>query len=345
MKRLVFVLLAVVLFALPVAASAQQGKLLWDLSGEFSVDDLQLQFNYPKGWLYDTSSGITFAETKDDLTAQVDNDSATIPQGQTLSLIAYPFDQLGLPANPKVADVVAAVVKASGVTLDSQFDFSIMARHGVVITGTNSNGRAGAAVIWTQNNYAVIFGLSAPDMDTLNSLNYSFGYLLGSFRPLDPVELDDPVTLSGFPDYVIQLPKGWVAQQGDTGFQIFEAEEDSKRSADDNQLSGVVVTYVHQAASTLKVDASTLDALEKNVLDTLDKTQPYESEEYLLFDDQPAIRVRQASVGDTWEGVLFGLVNDEAYFFFIKAPTKDAFDKFEPTWIAMLSSITVPKSQ
>src|SRR5690349_20827760 len=116
MRRLFALALLMLLVIVPTAAFAQDAtpeatdQAIWNLSQKFTVTDLGFQFNYPEGWVTDSSAGIKLAENQDDLNTLLDTDDTTNPKGYAIFLSGASVTTLGLKADAKLDDVVHALV-------------------------------------------------------------------------------------------------------------------------------------------------------------------------------------------------------------------------------------------
>src|SRR5690242_10450395 len=158
MRRLFVLAFLMVLAIVPAAAFAQDAtpeatdQAIWNLSQKFTVTDLGFQFNYPEGWVTDSSAGIKLAENQDDLNTLLDTDDTTNPKGYAIFLSGASVTTLGLKADAKLDDVVHALVTSTGITeTESRVDEPIMARRSVTTIGTLPNGRGYIATVWLQD--------------------------------------------------------------------------------------------------------------------------------------------------------------------------------------------------
>src|SRR5574341_1165747 len=95
MKRIGFVTVVFLALVLPAISLAQNSSgPVWDLTNDFTVTDLGFKFNYPKDWVYDTTSGIILAETKADIQAYNDNSDSTVAEGAVMTINAIKASDL-----------------------------------------------------------------------------------------------------------------------------------------------------------------------------------------------------------------------------------------------------------
>ncbi len=194
MKRiLVLILIVGLLVAVsPLVTVAQNTDAVWDLTEKFTVQDLGIEFNYPTGWFYDTSNGITFAESKADLRAAVDDDDKTQPDGTVFNFIAFPLTDVKqrVGKNAKLEDMADLVVELREITeKEDRVEIPVMARRTISAFGEDTNRLGHIATMWQQNDFLVVLNMLAPNYKTAVKSAYSWGQLLGSMVPTGALEL------------------------------------------------------------------------------------------------------------------------------------------------------------
>jgi hypothetical protein len=339
MKRFLFLLLAAFLLLVPATGVLAQND--WEFSKTFTVTDLQLTFRVPKGWVFDTTNGIALAEQQSDLDVQTDSDPKTIPEGITINFIATTIDKLGLEATATLEDALQTLIDLAGVTVDEQFEFTqpVMGHRVLVITGTLTSGRDTATAVWLQDGRLVVVSLGTPDKDTTFSQANNFGRFIGTFAPLDPLELDAPIELAAVPGYSMSFPTDWTLVTS-PDLEVYQYKQDQKASG---TIKGISMLITHGSVSDLQTEmktrkAPTLPELLDYFNGKLALKDPIQRSELKLF-DQPALGILAASSRGVYVRTVVGIVDDEVYIMLVAAPDEQAMTDFQPTWIAMLQSI------
>lgn len=222
-------LILLMLLLLPLTTTAQERQLVFDdLDANFTVSDLQFTFPYPSTWAWDASDGIVLAETEADIAAYSDDDDATLPEGMTITLNAFPVDTFGLE-DPTLDSLVEFIVEVTELQVVETVDIGVMARRSVSVIGTNATGRAGIGTAWIQDGYVVLFSLGTPETAITGDIGYSWGIILGSITPISDFELTETLDL---PQYGLTLsyPTDWTPVINDTGISLYELESDASRA-------------------------------------------------------------------------------------------------------------------
>lgn len=340
-RRLLFVALAVCLIipALPVSAQEGARQPLWDLTRTFTVEDLGFTFNYPDGWVYDTSDGITFAENAEDLAKAIDDDDiGTQPAGYTIRLIAAPVAAFGLEGAP-LDDVVDFILPQAGITVDERFDLGVMGRRTVTITGVNEVGRAGIASLWLQDGYVVIFSLGTPESTLASDVSYTWGVIVGGALPLNTLDPAADLIVSEDLGFDMLYPDGWYFRLARNEVLIYELEEDFNTQT--NQPAGTAVDIIDLAADDIGLTLdNTIDEVLNFLAGVLRITESVPGNEYMVLG-----RVVTSLNGVTEDGrsvtVGAAIAEDRSFVhvYAFSAPDEEAWQTFHPTWLAMLQYI------
>jgi hypothetical protein len=342
MKRL-FAIFLFALLVLPIVVSAQNSKVLWDLSDENYIDvtDLGFRFYYPTGWVYDTSNGIAFAENQADLDAQIDDDDSTIPSGVTITVRGIALSDLtDLGKNPKLDAVADFTVDAAGVKEDERVEVPIMARRSILIIGENNTGRYGIGTLWMQNGYLVLVSLGGADQPTIQNLAYTWGVTLGHITPLDTEPLGEGQLASDVSQFTMNYPEGWVPDPKQSSI-AYENEEDIGQALSD--ISGINLSVIDSPLADLSIPADTpVDDLSAAMNTSFGLDKNTVSEEF-IFLGQPA-RLSSGEIDDGNGGkkgliITAAIIEDRAVIFVVLAPSGERVTGFMPTWVRMLQSV------
>jgi len=178
-------------------------------------------------------------------------------------------------------------------------------------------------------------------------LNFRLFILLAAFlvaacSPSTQFELTETHTFGDF-GFSIDYPRGWTATT--EGFVSFIAQSDSdfiRRHDFNRKVEGIVISLDHRPITFLRsigfsADPPTLDALFAfNIGELTGMTNPGISDATIF--GVPAIRSEYYETN--WEISYAGLIDDEAFFFLIVAPSEEMLEDFKPTLEAMINSIT-----
>ena len=258
MRRLVLIVL-LLLVALPFAAFAQDEELVWDLDSEnyMDVPDLGFQFYYPLDWVYDTSNGIVFAETEDDLAAQIDDDDNTVAEGVTISVRGIPVSALpDLGEEPTLDNIVDFAVEAGGIIESERIETRVLARRAIGVIGENAQERPGTAFFWLQDGIVVTASVGAPDQETLNGLLYTWGVVLGSISPLNALELSEEPLVDSISNFSISYPADWTVDPNQPS-AVYESADDI--GAEFADVTGSIFTLVDGALTDMGINPEAKD--------------------------------------------------------------------------------------
>ena len=340
MRRLFIVLL---LLLLPGAVFAQENndRILYEYDKDTYIDtNLGFRFYYPVDWVFGTGNGISFAENQADLDAQLDTDTATVPEGVVIGVVGFPLEQFAeqLGDNPTTDEAAALVESQSGIDVIGHFDLPVMAHRAVSIVGIkNDNGRYGIASVWLSEDFLNIMTISAPDQDTLSNLAYSWGVITSMVEPLDAAKIGNSVLDSAEKDFVVPIPEGWVLNPDLPG-SVFELQEDIDSGGENTQGMYIFTDDKPLAERDLQADAAIEDLTAANTVAF--GVEPDRVYEFLIL-GQPTTTFKAATPDGSgnWVVATQFIYNGRAITLFAIAPNKDKMDTFYPTWIALLSHI------
>lgn len=339
-RRLLLLVMVACLMIPAVLVSAQEDarQPLWDLSATFTVEDLGFTFNYPAGWVYDTSDGIAFAENAEDLAKSIDDDDTTQAAGYTMQLVAAPVTAFDLEGAP-LDDVVDFVLPQAGITVDERFDLGVMGRRTVTVTGVNEVGRAGIASLWLQDGFIVVFSLGTPEPTLASDVSYTWGVIVGGALPLNTLTPAADLIVSEDLGFDMLYPDGWYFQLRPSEVLIYELEEDFNTQP--QQPAGVAVDIIDLAAADIGLTPeNTIDEVLNYLAGVLRMTEPVPGNEYMVLG-----RAVTSLNGVTEDGrsvtVGAAIAEDHSivHVYAFSAPDEEAWQTFHPTWLAMLQYI------
>lgn len=337
MQRVLFFCLVM---SLPLGwASAQVPKVPVELIAAYEVPELGMMFDYPQGWVTDTSSSLTLVANPKDLTAATDNDPATKAVEPFISLDLIALDGTGLPPNPRLESARDLVVNVLGLAIEEELEIPVMARRAITLYAADKNGDYGLITLWLQDGSLVLFVLSAPTaQDTANWLSV-WKLILASVRPINAL----PLTQSAFSEFLqaeFQYPENWTIYNETDRLGIFEQPNDRDLYIIGNYtfFTGIVITALYQATDELlqtgiltEVSLDALLELNINFL-SFSETQVGEA----VFFGEPALTIKGVTGGGFYAYGVMGLVEDHAYFVLATSPKQSALDEFIPTFHAMM---------
>jgi hypothetical protein len=334
-RRSIAILLLVLLAALPAAAQTDP-RARWELSNVFTVTNFAFQFSYPSDWLYTVNEGqIYFAEAQQTIDAVIDNDSTTVADAPYFNINALPMsalrDLLGEDVTlDQVADYVAQ--QAQVTETEPRINIPVMAYRSISLIGTNPNNRAGFATMWIVDDYLVLLSLSAPEMSTVIDLAYSWGQLLGSVSPAEPLELSD--TVIQMTDFALNVPVGWFPRPDAQNF-VFELESDinSGKAAE----GYLIIGYEEELEPLgLKTDATSAEyaAFNETLYALLEGVQRQE----ILVAGFPGVLVRGTDASGQWGLFANFVIDGKGVVVTIIAPDEEKINAIKPTWISMLQN-------
>lgn len=336
-RRLLILTLVVCLLTVSVVTGAQDYEEVWDLTDTFTVEDLGFEFKYPAGWFYDTSNGITLAESKADLRAAIDDDDNTQPEGTVFNLGAILINDLEgqLGKNPTLEDMADLVVELRQITeKEARIEIPVMARRTLSVFGED-NLRAGRiATLWQQGDYAVAAIMNAPNYKTAVNTAYSWGQMLGSMTPTGALELSANTVSLTRVNAEMNYPHGWYPNPDNLSV-IYELKSDMRNESSE----GHIIIIAEQTLDELNLGrrATAEDVAEANIK-ILGMEEPIRREEFILL-DQPAIAIRGADVSGQYGLVVQTVVDGIAVQIAVLSPSEEAVDTFEPTFLAMLTTL------
>jgi hypothetical protein len=340
MRRFVMLLLVMLLVAPISAARAQEHKLLWDLTETMKVTDLGFKFMYPKGWVYDTKAGIKLAETKGDLELSLDDDPKTNPEGYTITLAAFTFDDLKLEKDATLEDTMDAALKLTSITADGDpFELPVLTRRSLTIFGTSAaSKRPGLLTVWKQGEFVVLFGIGMPEASS--DANYSWGNILGTVQPIEPLKLSKETLTVSKAKINIAYPDGWTEMPNESGKVVLENEKDKDDLA---HPTGYVIVVLELATDDLKsmlnLEVESPDDLVK-LIETLQPHDDVTVTEHIIL-NQPARTVRGADKKNKgyWGYITAFTINDTAVIAGVVAPSEEKLNEIEQTWLQILNTI------
>lgn len=341
MKRLFSIAVLLLALVIPAVSFAQDNTsgAVWDLTQTFTVTDLGFNFLYPADWVYDTSNGITLAKSQDDIDLYNDNDNSTQPNTEVITINALKAADLEAQAgkNPTLEDIADLAVKIGDIKeTEARVEIPVMSRRTLSVIGTsNTTGRSGFATIWRQGEFVVLATITAPSMKDLIHVSYSWGQILGSMTPTDALPLSTTPTEVTNGNFEISLPQKWYPSP-DNPQLIFESKDDMKKNAYTGEFMAVVVQSLKDAGLTSK---STLDDAVKANINSFGLQEPITREEFIIL-DKPAITIRGADSSGQWAMITQALVDNQLVTGVVSAPSEDQLNQLEPTWLAVLKSIT-----
>lgn len=340
MSKRTLVLILMICFlavAVPLVTVAQNSEAVWDLSAMFTVQDLGFEFNYPAGWFYDTSNGITFAESKADLRAAIDDDDSTRPDGTVFNLGAIPLSDLEprLGKNPTLEDMADLVVELREITeKEDRIEIPVMARRTLSVFGEDSSRSGRIATLWQQGDYAVAAILNAPNYKTAVKTAYSWGQMLGSMIPSGALELSaNTISLTSV-NAEIGYPDGWYVNPDNSNL-IYELKSDMRNDTSEGHI--IVIAEQTLAELNLNKRATAEDVAEANIA-ILELNEPIRREEFILL-DQPAVSIRGTDGSGQYGLVVQAVVDGVALQIAVLSPSETAINEFEPTFLKMLTSL------
>ncbi|MBL8164199.1 MAG: hypothetical protein JNJ61_19590 [Anaerolineae bacterium] len=333
-RRSIGILLLVLLVALPAAAQTDS-RARWDLSNTFTVTNFGFQFNYPANWIYAIDEGqIYFAEEQSTLdTAIAKAADTTTPPFFNMSAIPLSALRENLGEDVTIDQIADfAAVQGEITETEPRVDIPVMARRSVSLIGTNSSGRAGFGTLWTQDEYLFLFSLSAPDMPMLIDLAFSWGQVLGSARPVEPLELSD--TVIQMTDFAVNIPVGWFPRPDAQNF-VFELESDidSEKAAQgyliigyEEELEGIGLT-----AEATSAEYATANETYYALLEGVQR-------EEILVAGFPGVLLRGTDASGQWGLFANFVIDGKGVVVTIIAPDEEKIDAIKPTWVWMLQN-------
>lgn len=237
MKKFTLTLIFILLFS-GIVIAQEERTLLFNPDTPFTVQDLGFQFLYPGAWLYDTSSGIQFAENEEDLAAEIDSDDATRAAGFEMSLRAYPIEMFGLEEGGDINDYATTLVELAELDVYERFERAVLTYRGVVISGLDPSGGEGVAVLWLQDEYVVFMGMGVPEGYGITSdVYYSFGWIIGTMRFVTDIVLTETIEMTELDGFMMDYPSEWFTGSDANGYYFTELEEDNSIATSVDELN------------------------------------------------------------------------------------------------------------
>ena len=169
----------------------------------------------------------------------------------------------------------------------------------------------------------------------------SAAFLLAACSPSTLPELSETHIFADF-GFSIDYPPGWSATTEGPVSYMAQTETDFLGRYDfKRKVEGILISLDHRSIDFLRTigftaDPPTLDELFAfNIGELTGMTNPGISEATIF--GVPALRSEYYETN--WEISYAGLIGDEAFFFFIAAPSEEMLEEFKPTMEAMISSI------
>lgn len=327
-----------------LTTKAQENQLVFaDLDQTFEVTDLQMQFNYPTGWVFDTSNGIALAENETDLAALIDDDTTTNPVGYTLRLVALPLEAMELQ-DATLEEVVETVVSFAQLTVSEQVETPVLAHRGITVLGVDPTNEAGIATLWIQDGLVVVFSMGVPGAEVTSDEGFTWGFILGAAAPLTDIEFDEPIQINKAGGFTITYPSGWLTgENADLGAYFFELQSDLDNALAAGDLPtlegwGILTESFTLAELNLTPENTPTDVIQR-LIDGGVIVDPFNRSDYVLL-DQPAVGlefVDQASGNSLL--LVTGIVGDQVLMLVAGAPTPETMPPLKPIFLTMLKSM------
>lgn len=335
-------LLLLSLFIFPLAISAQDddNTLLFDLSETFTVQDLQFQFPYPAGWVYDVSDGIVIAENDADLAAEVDDDDTTKAEGYTIKLTAVPLAALSME-DATLDEAVDFLVGAAGIDVTETVEVPVMTRRSITVIGVDPDGEAGVASIWLQGGYVVLFTMGTPGEAVTGDEGYSWGNIIGATVAI-PMEGYELTEVQELPDFgvAVNYPTGWTVVTTDTGVRFYETEEDAANDSSGAAPANYAVAFLFARVSDMGLpEDTTYDDLPDIAQSIFAPDEVLSIDEHVILDIPGVLVIGSSAAQATAAGLFLDMESDRALVVGVSAPDPQALADFESTGIAMLQSL------
>lgn len=334
-RRSISILLLVLLAALPAAAQSDP-RSRWELSNLFTVTNFGFQFSYPAGWLYTVHQGqVYFAEEQQTIDAVIDDASSTKALAPYFTINALPMSALReILGEDVMLDQIAdyAAEQAQITETEPRVDIPVMARRSVSLIGTNEEKRAGFVTMWIQDDYLLVMAFSAADMPTLIDLAFSWGQVLGSARPSEPLELSD--TVIRMTDFALNIPRGWYPRPDAQNF-VYELKTDMNNDA---PPQGYLIIGYEEELEPLGLTPETTSAeyasYNEDYYDLLDGVQ----REEILVAGFPGVLLRGTDASGQWGLFANFVIDGKGVVVTIIAPDEEKIDAIKPTWVWMLQN-------
>lgn len=331
-KLLVPVLLLSLLSLVLAPVGAQQDdRSRWNLTERFNVTDLGFYFLFPEGWVWSAENGILIAENGDDLNAAIDENDNTFPKGVVIQLVARQLADLGFdPTTASLDEVVEGLIGSAGMTIEEQFDVPVLTHRGVSVYGTFPDGSSGLATLWLQGTQVIIFEYYGPNADQVFDHAFSWGQLLSTVAPVEPLPLITEPHFIPNDNMNIQYPEGWVIENEGLPFTVADTPTGGTGYG--------MFTVRGDAAEFVGTAAPSLEETVERVQEFLNVEETLARREHLLF-EQPAVMLYGTSQEGTWAEALITLIGEDVFIIVRGAPSEEALLEFRPTWMAVLQSL------
>ena len=231
------------------------------------------------------------------------------------------------------------LVEAGQITEKERFEVPVLSRRAIWVMGENSVGRSGVGTFWTPNGYVILANLGGPDEATISDLMFTWGFTVGSMKPLQAETLGEGMLASDVSQFTINYPEGWTA---DTDVVVFEIQEEM--SSDVSSLKGIFLSVIDAPLTEIGFEPdATLEAISTSMGGSFGLDETATDEEF-VFLDQPAIvswgEIDDGSGGKRGLILTSSIVGENAVVFVLIAPSLERAEEFMPTWVAMMQSVT-----
>ena len=340
--RVIVLLLLVV--GVPLVVAGQDSKAVWDLSESLQITDLGLNVSYPSGWVYKQteSNGILAAENDADLAAVTDDDPATVATGTYAQFIATKLANLkeSVGENPTLEQLADLLVKSRGITeKDKRAEVPVVSRRSLSVLGENDAKQGLILTIWQQGDFVMGSFLTSPSYDETLKVAYSWGQVIGSITPIDPLPLGKELVALPATKAQINLPDGWFPNP-DQPNALFELETDIKKDTPESYR--LTVSEVTLADAKLKDTATVSDVVDL-IVTNLGLTEPVKREEFMIL-GQPAITIMSPMPSGQYVLSAQAVVDGTIVQVAVIAPDEEKATAFEPTFLAILQSLKAAKA-
>jgi hypothetical protein len=327
------------------AQPTAQRQLMLELTTTFVVQDLGFQFPSPRGWFSDTRGGVSLAETEADLAALTSREPTPPPiTGLTIRLIALngaQLEQMGVTPEMNLDTAVNTVLSTLQLRTLERFDLPMLARRAItVVSQADNTERAGIMSFFEYRDRLVMFVLSAPSMERLRELAYTWGVLLSNAKPVDTLALPTTIRLPLL-NITIRHPQTWQVESvtGRAVSIIAENAVDIASVTGNTQKSiaaSLMIVQFNLSNLQLNTSATAGDALEV-LVPLLNFSNAVPTGEYLVAGVYGVGIRANTPLGD-FVHVVVTVRDGLATAYIGTAPTIEYLTAFEPTYTLMLMS-------
>lgn len=348
MRTLVLILLGFALL-LPNAALAQTQPAEWELTQSFQFAELPLEMFYPDGWFLDTNTPGAYyiVENEADFAALGDDDATTLPTGDAFQIVVASLEEVGLDPHLPLDDFVTILVESTGVIQDPNeplVDLSLLGHRTVSIVGDGFHGgRPGIGTTWIQDGHVIVMSMSTSTVERRNELAFSWGFVLGSIRPITTFTLTDDQNMFVADAFGISFkhPAEWVnAEQGNAiGFYQNEIDRENELAGTGKPLTGNAF-YIFQIPTTTLTADSTREEIIAESLAFFGLTSSDKPVEENIILGVPGYTSEITTTTALPAYVTAVLYNNTLYLIVTAAADEDSLQAFNPDLDAILGSIT-----